>query len=214
MRLVVRRRCYFSLYTFGFCEYMAVMLSTGLLMLAAVLEQVPYLGAADIEEFLTLWKRQVLLKRHDFLVRAGQVEHNLYFVTSGVLRIYYPQQNEEICVGFGYANNLVCSFPSFVANQPSEYCLQALKKCELLALSRADFTAFMECNAPFARFWRQELERVLVGRIEREIDLLLPEPERRLARLLARSPHIFQLVPKKYIASYLRMTPETLSRLR
>jgi hypothetical protein len=42
----------------------------------------------------------------------------------------------------------------------------------------------------------------------------LPEPERRLARLLKRSPHIFQLVPKKYIASYLRMTPETLSRLR
>ena len=72
----------------------------------------------------------------------------------------------------------------------------------------------MERNAPFARFWRTELERVLVGRIEREIDLLLPEPERRLARLMARSPHIFQLVPKKYIASSLRMTPETLSRLR
>ncbi|PJJ48465.1 CRP-like cAMP-binding protein [Hymenobacter chitinivorans DSM 11115] len=183
-------------------------------MLTALLERVPYLPAAEVAEFVALWKRPVTLRRHDFLIQAGQVEHNLYFVVSGVLRIYYPSQDEEICVGFGYANNMVCSFPSFVANQPSDYCLQALKKCELLAISRADFSAFVEQNAAFARFWRLELERVLVGRIEREIDLLLPAPEQRLERLLQRSPHIFQLVPKKYIASYLRMTPETLSRLR
>jgi CRP-like cAMP-binding protein len=185
-----------------------------IVMLARLLQAVPDLTDADRQEFLGLWKRRVVLGRGDFLIRAGQVEHNLYFVASGVLRIYYPSQQEEICVGFGYANNLVCSFPSFVDNRPSDYCLQALKKCALLAITRADFTAFVERNAAFARFWRTELERVLVGRIEREIDLLLPEPERRLARLLARSPHIFQLVPKKYIASYLRMTPETLSRLR
>lgn len=50
--------------------------------------------------------------------------------------------------------------------------------------------------------------------MEHEIDLLMPEPAHRLARLRARSPGIFQHVPKKYLASYLRMTPETLSRLR
>lgn len=50
--------------------------------------------------------------------------------------------------------------------------------------------------------------------MEHEIDLLLPEPAQRLARLRQRSPHIFQLVPRKYLASYLRMAPETLSRLR
>ncbi|MCB2409179.1 Crp/Fnr family transcriptional regulator [Hymenobacter lucidus] len=193
---------------------MTAVLPENLSMLAALLRQVPYLSEADIQEFLLLWQRRVVLRRGDFLIQAGQVEHNLYFVVSGVLRIFYPTQAEEICVGFGYANNMVCSFPSFVDNRPSDYCLQALKKCELLAISRADFSAFVERNAPFARFWRTELERVLVGRIEREIDLLLPEPERRLARLMARSPHLFQLVPKKYIASYLRMTPETLSRLR
>ncbi|TGE15667.1 Crp/Fnr family transcriptional regulator [Hymenobacter elongatus] len=193
---------------------MAETRSEGRTMLAELLRQVPGLAEDDIREFLLLWNRHVVLRRGDFLIRAGQVERHLYFVTSGVLRIYYPSQTEEICVGFGYANTMVCSFPSFVDSRPSDYCLQALKKCELVAISRTDFTDFLERNAAFARFWRTELERVLVGRIEREIDLLLPEPERRLARLLARSPHIFQLVPKKYIASYLRMTPETLSRLR
>ncbi|MCC2545863.1 Crp/Fnr family transcriptional regulator [Hymenobacter sp. BT175] len=184
------------------------------IMLRTLLRQVPYLTETDVGNFTALWQRRVGLGRGDFLIQAGQVEHNLYFVGSGLLRIYYPTQAEEICVGFGYANNLLCSFPSFVANRPSDYCIQALRRCELLALTRADFQQFVESNERFARFWRAELERVLVGRIEREIDLLLPEPERRLDRLLKRSPHIFQLVPKKYIASYLRMTPETLSRLR
>lgn len=185
-----------------------------LAQLAALLRRVPYLTEHDIAACLPLWTKSVTLKRNDFLVRAGQVEHHLYFVSSGALRIYLPDATEEICVGFAYGTSLICSFPSFVDNRPSDYCLQALKKTELLAISRADFLGLLDSNANFARFWRMELERVLVGRIEREIDLLLPEPERRLQRLLARSPHLFQLIPKKYIASYLRMTPETLSRLR
>ena len=185
-----------------------------LALLAALLRRVPYFTEEDIAACLPLWTKAVILKRNDFLIRAGQVEHHLYFVASGAMRIYLPDASEEICVGFAYGTSLICSFPSFVENRPSDYCIQALKKTELLAVSRADFLALLDSNANFARFWRMELERVLVGRIEREIDLLLPEPERRLQRLLARSPHLFQLIPKKYIASYLRMTPETLSRLR
>ncbi|SHJ35181.1 cAMP-binding domain of CRP or a regulatory subunit of cAMP-dependent protein kinases [Hymenobacter daecheongensis DSM 21074] len=183
-------------------------------LLAALLRQVPFLTEEDIAAFVPLWHKSVRLQRGDFLIRPGQVEHHLYFVRAGTLRIFYPSQTEEICVGFAYGNTLVCSFPSFVAGQPSEYSIQALRKSELIGISRADFSAIVEARPNFARFWRLELERAVMGRIEREIDLLLPEPERRLARLLARSPHLFQLVPKKYIASYLRMTPETLSRLR
>ncbi|RYU78408.1 Crp/Fnr family transcriptional regulator [Hymenobacter persicinus] len=183
-------------------------------LLAALLRQVPFLTDDDITAFVGLWRKYASLKRADFLIQAGQTEHHLYFVNEGALRIYYPSRAEEICVGFAYTNTLVCSFPSFVAGLPSEYCIQALRKSELIGISRTDFTAIMEARPNFARFWRLELERAVMGRIEREIDLLLPEPERRLERLLARSPHLFQLVPKKYIASYLRMTPETLSRLR
>jgi len=56
-------------------------------------------------------------------------------------------------------------------------------------------------------------EQALLGRIEREIDLVTYSPKERLDRLFNRSPHLFQLFPHKYIASYLRMTPETLSRM-
>ena len=182
-------------------------------MLADALRQVPYFTAREIEALVAAWNKPITLRRGEYLVQRGQVERNLYFVRSGLMRIYYPTETEEICVGFAYAPNVVCAFPSFVHGTASEYCIQALRQSELLGISKADFSALLELLPPIARFWREELEKVLVGRIDREIDLLLPEPERRLERLRQRSPHIFQLVPRKYIASYLRMTPETLSRL-
>jgi hypothetical protein len=58
------------------------------------------------------------------------------------------------------------------------------------------------------------LESLITQQIEREIDLLITSPSERLNRVLERSPNLFQEVPLKYIASYLRMTPETLSRIR
>ncbi|QHL87850.1 cyclic nucleotide-binding domain-containing protein [Nibribacter ruber] len=183
-------------------------------MLASLLRQVPYFSEDDVAVFVPLWKKQVQVKRHDFLIREGQVEQHLYFVLSGAFRLYYPTPEEDICVGFAYANTLITAFPSLVTQMPSTYCIQALKKSELLAISRTDFYALQEERPVFGKFWRHELEKALVGKMEREIDLQLLDPQQRLDRLLARSPHIFQLVPLKYIASYLRMTPETLSRIR
>jgi CRP-like cAMP-binding protein len=179
-----------------------------------LLNQIPYLTPDDISAFLPLWKKRVQLNRYGFLIRQGQVEQGLYLVMSGALRIYYPLPDEEICVGFGYPQTLLVSFPSFVEGKPSAYYIQALKKSELLGISKSDFMRLMEERPNIRRFWYEQLEKALVGKIEREVDLLLPEPEQRLQRVMQRSPHLFQHIPKKYIASYLRMSPETLSRIK
>jgi CRP-like cAMP-binding protein len=183
-------------------------------MLSALLQQIAYFTPEDIDAFEQLWNKPVHLNRYDFLIRQGQVEQGLYFVTSGALRIYYPLPDEDICVGFGYPNTLMISFPSFVDGKPSAYYIQALKKSELLGISKPDLIRLMDERPNIKRFWYEQLERALVGKIEREVDLLLPEPEQRLQRVMERSPHLFQHIPKKYIASYLRMSPETLSRIK
>jgi len=163
-------------------------------MLRTLLQQVPFLSPEDIDAFVPLWKKRVQLSRYDFLIRQGQVEQGLYFVTSGALRIYFPLPDEEICVGFGHPNTLLVSFPSFVDAKPSAYYIQALRKNELLGNSKGDFMQLMAQRPNIKRFWYQELEKALVGKIEREVDLLLPEPEQ---RLMQRSPHLFQHIPKK-----------------
>jgi CRP-like cAMP-binding protein len=183
-------------------------------LLTATLSKVPYLPAAEIADFVACWTKELHVPRSDFLVSPGQTEQYLYFAHHGTLRICYPTTCEEICVGFVHPGDMVCSFPSFAMGKPSEYAIQALQPSGLIAISRTAFQACLDSSPALAQLWRAELERALIGRMEHEIDLLLPEPAQRLERLRQRSPHIFQTVPKKYLASYLRMTPETLSRLR
>lgn len=183
-------------------------------LLATTLGNVPYLPPTEIAEFVACWAKELHVPRNGYLVAPGQTEQYLYFTYRGTLRIVYPTPDEEICVGFVHPGDMVCSFPSFAMAKPSEYAIQALQPSELIAITRTEFQTCLDTSPALSRLWRFELEKALVGRMEHEIDLLLPEPAQRLERLRKRSPHIFQTVPKKYLASYLRMTPETLSRLK
>lgn len=163
---------------------------------------------------LDRWQHASTLKRNDFLISKGQVESNLFYVIRGSMRIYYPHRDDEICVGFAHAGNLICSYPSFIRNQPSDYFIQALAKTDVMAIRRQDFYGLFDAYPRLERAWRLLEEEALLGKIEREVEMLTFTPEERYHRLLERSAHIFQTIPRKYIASYLRMTPETLSRIR
>ena len=92
--------------------------------------------------------------------------------------------------------------------------MEALRKTTVRSLPRATLDAFISQSQEATAGYAALLEAQLTQQIEREYDLLTPSPTERLARVLARSPQLFQEAPLKYIASYLRMTPETLSRVR
>jgi CRP-like cAMP-binding protein len=83
-----------------------------------------------------------------------------------------------------------------------------------MAIRRKDFYTLFDAHPKIERAWRHLEEVALVGMIEREAELLTFTPEQRYRRLMNRSPHLFQIIPRKYIASYLRMSPETLSRIK
>ena len=170
------------------------------------------LSAEVCDALLLSWQYSKELNRGDFLIQQHQVEQYLYFIEEGTVGIFYPNEDQNQCVGFGYSPSVICSFPSFVKKLPSEYFIQTLSKTKVIGISRNDFYRHMENFPSLERLWRKMLEEALLGRIEREIDLLTIAPATRIQRLLNRSPHIFQMIPLKYIASYLRMTPETLSR--
>ncbi|MCB9291505.1 MAG: Crp/Fnr family transcriptional regulator [Lewinellaceae bacterium] len=180
--------------------------------LARYLQEQLQFTAEETTALLTHWRKPRSLRRGDFLTRMGQVEQHLYFILEGTLIIFYEIEENEQVVGFGYADTMICSFPSFIRNLPSDYYIQALGPTELLGIARTDFYRILEQYPRLETNWRRMVEEALLGRIEREIDLLTVSPRERIQRLLNRSPHIFQLIPNKYIASYLRMTPETLSR--
>lgn len=181
--------------------------------IASIFKSTISLTEEDVTALLNAW-RPLKLKRNEFLISKGDIEQHLYYVVRGSMRICYPNAGEEICVGFAYDNNIICSFPSFINQKPSEYFIQALVGSELMAIKRKDLYTLFDSHPKIERAWRHLEEAALVGMIEREAELLTFTPEQRYQRLMKRSPHVFQIIPKKYIASYLRMSPETLSRIK
>ena len=161
-----------------------------------------------------VWDKQELLTRGQFLKIGGSTDSNLYFIEQGSVRIFIETESEEMTIRLGYENNFIAALDSFITNKPSDLSIQALKKCRLLKLSRNNFFQFLKGEERGAELWQQILEMWLVDQMERERDILTSSPHERFDRVMKRSPHVFQHIPLKYIASYLRMTPETLSRLR
>ncbi len=167
----------------------------------------------EIDLLHSHWNRSNKYKRQQFLIQPGQLEHFIHFVEEGTFRIFYPYQDQEICVGFAYPQTILCAYPSLIRSLPSKYYIQCLRASSLLSISWSDYQLLMQSSETFKNLWLKLTEEALLGKIEREAEMLTFSPAERLERLQKRSPHIFQLIPRKYIASYLRMSPETLSRI-
>ncbi len=172
------------------------------------------LSREEAVAFAARWSVQRQLKRGDYLCSIGKMEQHVWFIAEGLLRIYYPTDAEEVCVGFSYEDTVVSSFPSFIRQQPSTFSIQALEKCTALGITRTDLYAAIDTWPAVAKLWSGLLEQVVTGLIEREIEISTTTPEQRYRNLLRRAPYLFQRVPLKYIATYLRIKPETLSRVR
>lgn len=159
------------------------------------------------------WEKKEF-RRNEFLKTSGSTDTQIYFVEKGSIRIFMTDEHEERIIRFGYTGNIIVSLDSFLSGKPSEFYIQAIKKTTVKTASKKDFYEFINANEERLKFWISVLEDLVLQQIEREKDLLIHSPGERYARVLKRSPQLFQEIPNKYIANYLRMSPETLSRLK
>ncbi|PIF45269.1 CRP-like cAMP-binding protein [Chryseobacterium sp. 52] len=159
------------------------------------------------------WEKKEF-RRNEFLKISGTTDTDIYFVENGSVRIFMMDENEERIIRFGYTGNIIVSLDSFLSGKPSDFYIQAIKKTTVRTASKKDFYEFIQSGEENLKFWNRILEDLVLQQIEREKDLLINSPKERFERVLKRSPKLFQEVPNKYIANYLRMSPETLSRLK
>lgn len=155
----------------------------------------------------TFSKREVVL-------REGEVEKHIYYIESGALRLSLLSEYEDQNIRFGYPGTLIVSLSSYLNGTPSEFSLEAIRKTTVRMIPKEAVEAIISQDHESLIGYTGLLESVVTQQIDREIDLLTVSPSERVRRIMARSPQVFQHIPLKYIASYLRMTPETLSRIR
>jgi len=167
----------------------------------------------NIEEN-NLWKERIVLNRNEYLKVSSSIDTNVYLIDSGSLRIFIIDEFEEHTIRFGYKNNLIVSLDSFISGNPSDFYIQAIKKTEVRVLKKSSLNKLIDSSLELQQNWNEILEQLILQQLERERDILTTSPIERYKRVLKRSPQLFQEIPNKYIASYLRMTPETLSRLK
>lgn len=163
---------------------------------------------------LDLWEKVISVPRNEYLKVKGSIDTNLYFIKDGALRIFVINEEEEHTIRFGYRNNIIVSLDSFITEQASDFYIQAIKKTRLNIISKTAFLNLIHSEKSLNNIWRAILEQLILQQLERERDILTYSPVERYKRVLDRSPHLFQEIPHRYIASYLRMTPETLSRIK
>lgn len=183
-------------------------------LIQSLKSEIKTLPEEELLAFAHLWTIEKEVARGEWLYPKGTVETNIYFIIQGAFKICYEIDAQEVIVGFGYKGGFVFDLPSFFSEQPSHFYIEALKKSRLIGLPKKDFYHLLNHNLTLSNYWRGKTEEILLDLVAREVDILTPSPQVRFERLMCRQPELFQHIPHKYIAAYLRMSPETLSRLQ
>lgn len=166
-----------------------------------------------MKEIVELSDKEITIDRNEFLKIKGSIDTNLYYIVSGSLRIFVLDDYVEQTIRFGYKENLIVSLDSFLTGSPSNLYIQAIKKTVVKVVTKEQINIFLE-KENNQNLWTKILENLVVQQMEREIDILTNSPKERYERVLKRSPQLFQEIPNRHIANYLRMSAETLSRLK
>ena len=165
-----------------------------------------------MKEIVELSNQTITIGRNEFLKVKGSIDTNIYYVESGSLRVFILDEYEEQTIRFGYKENLIVSLDSFLTGKPSDFFIQAIKKTTVKVVTKQQMDTFFKTSEN--NLWTNILEGLILQQMEREIDLLTNSPKERYQRVLRRSPQLFQEIPNRHIANYLRMSAETLSRLK
>lgn len=164
------------------------------------------------EMFSQIWV-PVRYKRKEIITVAGEVERQLYWVTSGVQRGFHLHGEKEATIVFTYPYSFSGIIDSFLNQTPSKYYLETLTESNFLKTGYRQFEQCRQTTPVIAELVYKLLSATVGGILERQIELMVYSAEEKFKILMKRSPHILNLVPQKYLASYLGIDPTTFSRL-
>jgi CRP-like cAMP-binding protein len=154
--------------------------------------------------------------KYDVIVKQGQVCTQLRFVVSGVYRVYRIEDGKEITSYFNYEsrNPFVASFVSLLTGTSSQEIVECIVPGTLISIKYSDWTSLYDVSPSLNTFGRRMAEYNYVLAMERIESLQYQTATDRYASFIKLYPSLLNMIPHHYIASYLGVTPESLSRIR
>jgi len=182
-------------------------------LLAHITEQIT-ITEAEFAQSLTYFE-QVNFKRKALVIKANELVAKQFFVVKGCLRSYLlDDQEREHTVQFAIENWWVSDFTAYFTGAQSILYVECLEDCELLSIHKNILEQLYKEVPNLEKFFRRKLENAFVSFQKRIISNLYKSAEERYREFIANYPNIEQRVRNYQIASYLGITPESLSRIR
>lgn len=157
---------------------------------------------------------EITLKKNDVLIRIGEKNGFIFFVVSGILRDYYIDDDGNDVTRFFTCEGGICGGETLISNEPSAVCTEALGNCILLRCLVSDFKKIIASDSESTKAYIWLLKSSLAYKIRRENSFLIKNATERYIDFKRENPDLEKRVNQKYIASYLGITPVSLSRIR
>ena len=178
-------------------------------------EQMSEIDISEIRKLCLEKGKYIEIKKKDYFVRQNESCKYVGFVESGIFR-YTRIDNDgnESIVGYSFTEDFVCDYPSLIKHSGSLTNIQAVTDCSVYVLSMNELNEFWESNMDTQRFGRMVAEEHFVEVYQRLLSFYCDTAEQRYITLLERCPNLPQYITLKEIASFIGVTPETISHIR
>jgi len=171
------------------------------------------LSASESEQLLAQMER-LTYRKGEHIVREGERNSSLYLVAQGIWRGHYLRDGVDISLWFASEGDTLFSSWSYVADRPSLTSIEAMSDSMVFRISKQKMETFFTSSIAFANIGRIIFERQFLDMENWMINGGAAQAKQRYLALLEQNPELLQHVPLKHIASYLMITPQSLSRIR
>ena len=178
-----------------------------------LLSEISFLSDSSKEELLNHIKVKHISKG-DCLLKYGEICKDMYYVNSGFVRIFYYKNGKNITEWFASEGHFCFSITSFFEETPSKLVIEAIDDSEIILLSKFGLEKLKKTNLEVANLMIEFFSRSLMLSQKRMESIQFETAKQRYDNLLRGQPSILNKVPLQYIATYLGITQETLSRIR
>ena len=173
----------------------------------------PHIGEKDSTLFAGMFER-IKLKKGEMLLSQGEICQYLYFLSEGSCRYYTLKDGNDITIWFGFKNDFVTAFTSFFPQAPSYETIEMLTDGELYRIHYEKFASLKKSTSSFSEVIIHFITQYTFTIEQRLLMIQTLSAKEKYMHILENEPELVLQIPNKYLASYLGVTRETLSRIR